>query len=213
MNYRYAIVLCAVLLAALACGLPGTQVAPTATPLPPTPLPPTPLPSGGGPCMAGSAVGITTYTRPFYAADVFSTVGLEPAMGIGSRTADGWLGFDPAKAQAANIGIFRLRWIPPDAAVTLSGDCAGVPIADWVPQPGVCYEMVMGPTDVHASAEASSPVTATLNVEDFAAIQGSTASGWLLINGDEANAPGVAGYIAEQDANVNGPCDSIPSLP
>lgn len=132
---------------------------------------------------------------------------------ITARSGDGWLGFDPQKAQAANVGIFRVRWIAPDASITLSGDCAGVPVAAWVPQPGVCYEMVMGPVDVHASADPTSAVNATLKVGDFAAILGRTATGWLFVNGYQANTPGVVGFIPELEMNANGPCDSIPTVP
>lgn len=209
--------LCAVSLAIVACSLLGpgpATVTPSVEPsVAPSEAPITPLPSGTGPCMVESAGGITTYTRPSFEAEVFSTVGLAPPTGIGSRTDEGWLGFDPAKAQAANIGIFRLRWIPPGAPISLSGDCASVPIADWVPEAGICYEMVMQPTGVHAAADAASPVTGTLNVGDFAAIEGRTASGWLVVNGDKANSPGINGYIGEQDANVNGPCDALPQVP
>lgn len=182
--------------------------APTDTPTTAAPT----LPSGTGPCQATSDAGLTTYERPSYEAEVFSTVQLSPVP-IGSRTADGWLGFDPMKAQAANIGIFRMRWIPPGAAINLTGDCASVPIADWVPAPGVCYEMTMEAVDVHAAADATSAVTGTLNVGDFAAIQGQTASGWVLVSGDQANTPGVNGFIPESATNVNGPCDSIPTVP
>jgi hypothetical protein len=162
--------------------------------------------------MAESSGGITTYTRPSYEADVFSTVGLPP-VGIGARTSDGWLGFDPAKAQAANIGIFRLRWIPPGAQITLSGDCAGVPVPEWVPAPGYCYEMVMEPVQVHVAPDETSSVVGTLHVGDFAAIMGTTASGWLLVDGSEGNTPNVIGYMPESAANVNGPCGTIPTVP
>jgi hypothetical protein len=210
-------------LAALACSLSPTIATPTASPSPSpltptettTVLPPTvtPLPSGSGPCLANSSGEVTIYTRPSLLADIFSTVGLPPDTEITSRSADGWLGFDPGVAQAANIGVFRLRWIPPDAAVTLAGNCAGLPVEPWVPEPGACYEMVMGPVEVHASADPASAVSATLNVGDFAAILGRTATGWLFVNGDQANTPGVIGFIPELEMNASGPCDSIPTIP
>ncbi len=205
-------------LAALACGL-GSTATPTLTPspAPPTdtatpPGPPTvtPLPSGSGPCLVTTSADVTTYTRPSLLADIFSTVSLPPDLEIASRSADGWLGFDPGVAQAANIGVFRLRWIPPEATFTLTGNCAGLPVEPWVPEPGACYEMVMGPVEVHASADPTSAVSATLNVGDFVAILGRTATGWLFVNGDQANTPGVIGFISELAMNANGPCDSIP---
>lgn len=45
-----------------------------------------------------------------------------------ARTVDGWLGFDPGVAQAGNIGLYRLRWIAPDAAVTKAGGCDALPL-------------------------------------------------------------------------------------
>jgi hypothetical protein len=210
----------ALVLATLACSLSPTAT-PTITP-PPTVVPPTdtavplpsvtPLPSGAGPCLATSAADVTIYTRPSVLADVFSTITLSTAVEITSLSADGWLGFDPGVAQAANIGVFRQRWIPPDAAVALEGNCAGLPVEAWVPAPGVCYQMSMGPVDVHAAADPTSAVSHTLAVGEFVSVTGRTATGWLFVNGDEGNVPGVIGFIAELEMNASGPCDSIPTV-
>lgn len=213
-------------LAALACSLTGTPAAPTPSVPPPQPtetLPPLPsdtpaptavpaptLPSGSGPCQATSSADITIYTRPSFSADVFSTIALTDPVTITSRSADGWLGFDPGVAQAANIGVFRLRWIPPGASVTLTGNCAGLPVESWVPAPGVCYQMSMGPVDVHAAANPTSAVSHTLMVGEFVSVTGRTGTGWLFVNGNDGNVPGVIGFIAELEMNASGPCDSIP---
>ncbi|OGT27969.1 MAG: hypothetical protein A2Z17_06550 [Gammaproteobacteria bacterium RBG_16_66_13] len=133
-------------------------------------------------------------------------------MGITSRSASGWLGFDPGVPQAANIGVFRQRWIPPDAAVTLTGNCAGLPVESWVPEPGACYEMVMGPVEVHTAADPASAVSHTLIVGEFVAVTGRTATGWLFVNGNDGNVSGVTGFIPELEMNANGPCDSIPVI-
>jgi hypothetical protein len=163
--------------------------------------------------VAASSSEVTIYRRPSVQAEVFSSIVLSTPEEITSRTADDWLGFDPGIAQAANIGIFRLRWIPGDAPIILSGGCAALPVAEWVPKPGVCYEMGMTPVEVYAAAEANSAVQATLAVGDFAAILGKTGTGWLSISGDQGNRPGVVGFIPESEMNVNGPCDSIPTVP
>jgi hypothetical protein len=207
---------------AMACSLPflgtPTPVAPTSPPptvpptlAPPTVVPPTDLPSGSGACTPTATSAFDVYTRPSLTADVFGTIGPGfPPISIGGRTADGWLGFDPGVAQAANIGVFRLRWIPPGAPMTLAGDCASVPVEPWVPAPGVCYQMSMGPLEVHAAADSASAVVHTLMVEEFVAVQGQTGTGWLFVDGDDGNVPGVAGWIPELEMNVNGPCESIP---
>lgn len=212
----------------LACALPilasPTPVTPSSppptvsAPAPPSPAPPTvasptDLPSGSGACQPTATAAFDIYARPSLMADVFGTLTPDfPPVSITGRTPDGWLGFDPGVAQAANIGVFRLRWIPPGSPVTLAGDCASVPIEVWVPAPGVCYQMSMGPVEVHTSADPASAVSHTLDVAEFVAVTGRTPTGWLFVNGDDGNVPGVVGFIAEMEMNANGPCDSIPDV-
>ena len=225
MHRRSLLGIAVVSLVPLACSLPilttATPVEPTS--LPPTELPPTigpptiasptDLPSGSGACTPTATTAFEVYTRPSLMADVFGTFSPDfPPVSISGRTADGWLGFDPGVAQAANIGVFRLRWIPPGAPITLAGDCVSVPIEPWVPAPGVCYQMSMGPVDLHASADPASSVSHTLDVGEFVAVTGRTPTGWLFVNGDDGNVPGVVGFIAETSMNASGPCDSIPEI-
>ena len=185
----------------------GTLV--TLTPAPPTP---TALPGGSGPCEANMTTDVPAYTRPSLTADAFGVLSPGIPVTLSGRTADGWLGFDPAVAQAANIGVFRLRWIPPETELTLSGDCASVPVELWVPEPGVCYQMSMALVDVFNGPDSSEAATGVLDVGDFAAVDGRIASGWLLVNGFRANTPEVFGFIQDTDANLNGPCDSVPEI-
>lgn len=227
MRSRTLVVVAAVSALPLACSLPGlgsptpvppTNLPPTVPPpptetLPPTIIPPTALPSGTGDCEPTAVSGFDVYTRPSLMADVFGTFSPGfPPVSITGRTADGWLGFDPGVAQAANIGVFRLRWIPPGAPITLSGDCASVPVEAWVPAPGVCYQMSMGPVEVHAAADPTSAVSHTLDVGEFVAVTGRTPTGWLFVNGDDGNVPGVIGFIAEVSMNASGPCELIPEI-
>ena len=79
--------------------------------------------SGGGSCQYTANADVTIYMRPATTADVFSEQPAGFTTPIGARTSDGWLGFDPGVAQAANIGSFRLRWLAPGSG-TLSGGCA-----------------------------------------------------------------------------------------
>lgn len=215
-----------VLVAALACSiLPGPFATLEPTPPPPPtslptievvstiPVPPTviPLPTGTGACTPVATSAFDVYTRPSLMADVFGSLTPDfPPVSIAGRTADGWLGFDPGVAQAANIGVFRLRWIPPGAPVSLSGDCASVPVEAWVPAPGVCFQMSMAPVEVHTAADPSSSVSHTLMVGEFVAVTGQTGTGWLFVNGNEGNVPGVVGYIPQLEMNANGPCEAIP---
>jgi hypothetical protein len=168
------------------------------------------LPSGTGECEPTATSAFDVYTRPSLTADVFGTFAPGLPVTIVGRTADGWLGFDPGVAQAANIGVFRLRWIPPGAPITLSGDCASVPVEPWVPAPGVCYQMSMGPVEVHAAADPTSAVSHMLMAGEFVSVQGQTGTGWLFVDGNEGNVPGVVGWIPQLEMNVNGPCEAIP---
>jgi hypothetical protein len=183
------------------------------SPAPPTAASPTDLPSGSGACQPTATAAFDVYARPSLMADVFGSLAPGfPPLSITGLTADGWLGFDPGVAQAANIGVFRLRWIPPGAPVTLSGDCTSVPIEPWVPTPGVCYQMSMGPVDVFPVPDSGVASAGVLDVGDFAAVDARTATGWLLVNGLRANTPDVFGYIMGAVANLNGSCDTLPEI-
>jgi hypothetical protein len=92
---------------------------------------------------------------------------------IEGRTANGWLGFDPGVAQAANVGAFRLRWLDPEDPVRLEGDCDAVPKVVG-PVPGVCYTMPMEETHVYQSPDTASAVVATMNWGDYAMVLGWT---------------------------------------
>jgi hypothetical protein len=147
----------------------------------PTPQPEAASPPGGGTagaCQFQIEEEITIYNRPSTAAGVFATVGpsfsAEITSRLSARTADGWLGFDPGIAQAANIGPFRLRWIAPGDG-TLTGECS-FPVV-WGPPPGICFDMPMEDTNVYMNPDTSSPVAAVLHVREFAAILGHTPGG------------------------------------
>jgi len=228
MKVRGSLAIAAVAAALLACNLPGqttptpieptsppATAPPTITPLPapPTAASPTDLPSGSCACRPTATTSFDVYSRPSLTADVFGRLTADfPPLSITGRTSDGWLGFDPGVAQAANIGVFRLRWIPPGSPITLSGDCASVPIEPWVPSPGVCYQMSMGPVEVHASADPASAVSHTLAVGEFVAVTGQTGTGWLFVDGNDGNVPGILGFIPQLDMNASGPCDAIPVM-
>ncbi|MGW8249945.1 MAG: hypothetical protein ACWGO1_04825, partial [Anaerolineales bacterium] len=66
-----------------------------------------------GTCEYTATAEVTIYSRPDTSAQVFSVQPAGLTVQPSARSASGWLGFDPAVAQAANIGPFRLRWLPP----------------------------------------------------------------------------------------------------
>jgi hypothetical protein len=182
----------------------------------PTPQPEAASPPGegvAGACQFNIEEEITVYNRPSTAAGVFAAIGpgdsAEITSRLSARTADGWLGFDPGVAQAANIGPFRLRWIAPGDG-TLSGGCS-LPVV-WGPPPGICFDMPMEDANVYMNPDTSSPVAAVLHVGEFAAILGHTPGGDFskVDLGPGNTGSTVVGWVESSTTNVNGPCDSLP---
>ena len=164
-----------------------------------------------GACEFRAGGEVTIYRRPSTASGVFSTQGAGFTIPITARTADGWLGFDPGVAQAANFGSFRLRWIEPGAG-TLAGGCS-LPVV-WGPPAGVCFFMPMTSTNVYVNPDAASPVAALLQVGEFAAITGLTAGGdWAKVDLGPGNTGSTAvGWVDSDALNVNGPCEGLPTV-
>ena len=184
------------------------QYNPTAMPSSSSP----PVVSTAGACQITALNDVTIYNRPSTAADVFSTQPAGFNIKFSARTSNGWLGFDPGVAQAANIGSFRLRWIAPGTQ-TITGGCSRLPVV-WGPPPGVCFDMPMEDTNVHASNDTSSPVVVRLNVGDFAAVSGLTSDGsWAKVDLGPGNTGSSAtGWVEAGTLNLNGPCSSLPTV-
>ena len=211
MKIKMYLALTGLLLVSLACVLMLAGSTPTPTALPPTDTPSGPTATPGE-CTITANSTLTMYNRPSTTAQAFSTQAAGFSTQVTAQTADGWFGFDPGVAQAANIGVFRLRWIDSSGDVTLSGDCAGQPVV-VPPEPTLCYEMPMGDVTVYTTADAASAVVATLHLEDYAALQGQTSAGdWFLLNLAQGNTGlSGSGWISSMDLNMNGPtCGSIP---
>ncbi|MBX3003901.1 MAG: hypothetical protein KF821_07310 [Anaerolineales bacterium] len=171
------------------------------------------LPHGDGACVATTTAKTTIYSRPSQAADPFASVDGGLAQPVSARTEDGWLGFDPGVAQAANMGPFRLRWFWHED-VQLSGDCAGLPSL-WGPEAGYCYDMPMDAVLVHGEPSAAASVLTTLEPGQFAAVLGISQAGWAEIDLQLGNT-GLAGrgWVDAQTLNLNGSaCGELPHLP
>jgi hypothetical protein len=210
----------ALMLAGLACDLSFSFNSPTATTGPvatagPTSTADSPYdwPADSGACTLETSSATVLYDRPSASAQVFSEIGAGFSAVVDGRTVDGWVGFDPAMAQAANIGVFRLRWVHFDE-VSLSGDCVNVPQLGWVSQPDLCYFMPMESVNVYASTDTSATVIATLQVEDFASISGYTNNGWAQIDLGAGNTGlSGSGWVEQASLNMNGgTCDELPEV-
>ena len=179
----------------------ATEVPPTSTALP---APVT--------CTLTAQTDVTVYQRPSTAANQFGTLAAGETAEATAQTADGWLGFDPGTAQAANVGVFRLRWVAPDADVALTGGCSGLPQAASV-SPTACYFMAMADTAVYSAPDNSSATMAMINAGGYSAVTGQTAGGWYRLNlQDGSLSQAGSGWLNPNDANFNGPCDTLPNI-
>ena len=191
---------------------PRTPTAtPTMTPIPTATPTPTPTPTlDPGPCRLAAEEDVTVYQRPSFDAAVFGTLREGMALSPEARAPDGWLGFDPGIAQAANIGVFRLRWIHESAAVGITGACHTLPLV-WAPAPGVCYTMPMAEVDVYAAPDAEAAVVATLGVGDYAAVT-ALDDDFARVDLDQGNTDlDLEGWVPVDTLNLNGPCDDLPT--
>lgn len=187
------------------------------TPEPTETIAPVPAPSEtsqpAGACEISVPAGVNIYTRPSIEADLFYTTGegelMPPAL---ARTNDGWIGFDPGIAQAANVGPFRLRWLQ-ESQVTLTGGCSGLPVIQG-PPPGVCFNMFMVPSEVHSGPDYSTSVVITLDYGDYAELLGTTPDqSWAKISMLRGSpSMDLQGWIDIASLNVNGPCTPLPTV-
>lgn len=151
---------------------------------------------------------VMIYTRPSLEADAFAPLSAaEVPVVLGAKTADGWLGFEPGVAQAANMGVFRLRWVLA-AQVQVKGNCEALPEVVG-PPPGICFTMPMEDTAVHAEPHDGAAIVTTLTVGQYAAVEAISA-GWARLDLGLGNS-GIkrAGWVFRTTLNVNGPCEEV----
>jgi len=199
----------------------AAQVSATGVPGPsPTAKQPVPVATevGGGevidsePCELVATGEVTVYERAHAAAAVFGTMGPGFRVQPEARTADGWWGFEPGVAQAANAGVFRMRWVQETASVRLEGSCEEVPEV-VAPPPGVCFTMPMEEVLILASPDPSAEVVATLGLGDYAEVLGTSTDGWAQVDlASGSTGLAIRGWVPAGTLNMNGPCENLPTL-
>ncbi|MBI5034361.1 MAG: hypothetical protein HZB51_27885 [Chloroflexi bacterium] len=162
-----------------------------------------------GPCELVASKELTAYTRPSTQAAVFGKVAASERLPVGGMTADGWIGFDPGVAQAANIGPFRFRWVQKNDAVKLEGACDKVATIASL-SPTACFQMFMDATKIYSAANKSSAVIVTAKPEDYAQVIAANDK-WLHLDLNVGSLKQAKqGWIDRADVNFNGPCDKLP---
>ena len=166
-----------------------------------------------GSCELVVSKEITAYTRPSLQATVFGKLPAGERVPVSATTADGWLGFDPGVAQAANVGPFRLRWVQRkdvQSNVATEGACGNLPVVASLP-PTACFQMFMEEAKIYAAANPTSAVVVTTKPEDYAQVIAANDK-WLQLDLNVGSLKiNKQGWIARADANFNGPCDKLPA--
>ena len=166
----------------------------------------------GANCTLTANADITVTKRPFSISDTFGTLGSGMSVQAGARTPNNWIGFEPGVAQAANVDVFRLRWVAPDAPFSLAGNCGDLQTVIG-PPPFICFNMAMSDTHIHAGTDPSSAIVATLFADEYAAVTARTADDWYRIDLGFGNAASdQAGWIQGTEINFTGHCDELPTV-
>lgn len=194
---------------------PTSTSLPTSTPLEPTQTQtmPTPTAVATNPpsvsCQLTALVDAPIYQRPSAAADLFGTLTAGESVQPTVKTADGFYGFDPAVAQAGNVGVFRNRWILKTYQVTTQGDCSSLPVVIG-PIANLCYAMAMSNTEVYKSSDALSTIVATLNPGDYASVISASQEGAEVDLNVSSIKLDVTGWIKSENIGYNGNCEIGP---
>ena len=201
----------------VACG-PGAAPTGTVSPAAQTAMPamraPTATPTWqvtiDPPCELAAESEITAWERPGLEAEVFALVPCGMRVYVEARTSDGWIGFDPGMAQAGNVGVFRLRWVPPGGCYALVGVCDDLPVVQG-PAAGVCFLMCTAETPLYREADVLSPWVAMLQAADYARVL-AVGEEWVQVDlGAGSAGLDESGWVQRQLASFNGPCHDLPA--
>ncbi|MGI4867559.1 MAG: hypothetical protein ACRYFZ_26805 [Janthinobacterium lividum] len=155
-------------------------------------------------CVRVATRPASIYHLPVVATPQFGQLAKGEKVTLAARTATGWVGFDPGTAQAANVGVFRLRWVrTADAFGADSAGCAQLPVVSA--PPAGCLLMAAHPVAVRARPAASAALLGTIPTGSYAQVgpQTNAVKGWTII---ELPGQATPGYVAEADVNLTGPC-------
>lgn len=164
------------------------------------------------PCEMVAESEVTVHERPGSEATVFGSMSPGFRAIVEGRTSDGWLGFEPGIAQAANVGVFRLRWVQESSAIRLEGACDAIPELVGPPV-GICFTMPVDEVHVYAEPDDSSEIIATMSPGDYSAVVSSITDDWVRVDLSIGNTRlHLRGWIQGTTLNLNGPCEDLPAF-
>lgn len=131
----------------------------------------------------------------------------------GTTDDKGWIAFEPGVAQAANIGLTRLRWVQASDKISLEGDCNNLPVITPLPIGG-CVLTFGDTVNAYIEPDEQSTVYITFGPNDYADVIGTISTGWYALEnpGMQAGATGTATLRWIKDApdmQLSGACDTI----
>lgn len=162
-------------------------------------------------CILICVDSVDVFTRPDSAALFMSRLAPRNQVTISGKTIDGWLGFDPGVAQAANIGSFRLRWIAGDEKYVIDGELSDVPLV-WGPVAGITYAMIYCTSPLHSEPDRFSAVVDSIPSFSAAGIVSRTEDWYLLDLSIGPLGQDIEGWIEAADISVSGNLDTIPFI-
>lgn len=160
-------------------------------------------------CILICLDSINVLTRPDSSAMLMVRLAPGDQVVLSGRTIDGWLGFDPGVAQAANIGSFRLRWIPGYTRYVIDGELSTVPVV-WGPRAGITYAMIYQTLPLYSKPDSNSAVVDSVPSFSAAGVVLRTEDWYLLDLSIGPLGQDIEGWIRAADISVNGDLDTIP---
>lgn len=165
----------------------------------------------GNECILVCIDSVDVFTRPDSSAMFMIKLAPDDQVVLSGRTVDGWLGFDPGVAQAANIGSFRLRWVSGDARYLTDSEINNVPVI-WGPRAGITYAMIYESSPLYSEPNSLSEIVDSVPSSSAAAIIFRTEDWYLLDLSAVPPGRDIKGWIIAADVSVNGNLDSIPII-
>ena len=162
-------------------------------------------------CILICVDSVDVFTRPDSAALFMSRLAPRNQVVISGKTVDGWLGFDPGVAQAANIGSFRLRWIAGNETFVIDGELSDVPLV-WGPAAGITYAMIYLASPLYSEPDLFSAVVDSIPFSSAACIVSRTEDWYFLDLSIGPLGQDIEGWIEAADISVNGNLDTIPLI-
>ena len=167
----------------------------------------------GGACVYVTNSDVPVFFYPDDTSPRFGTLSKGMKVEVAAFTADQtWVAFEPAVAQAPNVGPFRLRWVPITQSSWVEGACDAIPVLT-PPPADVCF-VGGAPATVYDAPSTSAHVLGTLKADDYVAVIGQGPDSWLKVNLEEGHSAlkgegwlSLASGVSFQGAS---PCENLP---